>query len=65
MTHDQTYEFACKKLRETESAILVRDHERGDLWFPLSCVHEMHFHAKTGDGTIIVDEWIARKKGLL
>jgi hypothetical protein len=35
-----------------------------EIWIPLSQVHEMHFDEK-GIGTIVISEWIAKKKGLI
>jgi len=65
MTHDRTYTFDCRRERETDAAILVTHLESGEqLWFPLSTVHETHFHNSTHLGSLIVDEWIAKKKGL-
>lgn len=60
-----SYEFSCKRLRETEKAVQVVDYASGEeIWFPLSQVEEMHFHTKTHEGTIIVSDWIAKAKGL-
>lgn len=57
-----TYEFSCKKLYETDSAIKVYDGEK-EVWIPLSQVEEMHFK-KNGEGTMVVSDWIAEQKGL-
>ena len=35
-----------------------------ELWLPLSQVDSMHFD-QNDDGTIVITDWIARKKGLL
>lgn len=61
-----TFEFSCRKVRETDAAILVEEPVSGlDIWFPLTQVEEMHFHVKTGLGTMVVSDWIAKEKGLL
>lgn len=61
-----TFSFACTKRKETENAILVVDPASGEeIWFPFSQVVSMHFHAKTGEGSIEVTEWIAKKKGVM
>lgn len=39
----------------------VRDE---DLWIPLSQVVSMH-KGKTGEGSIVMTEWIAKQKGLV
>lgn len=57
-----TFEFSCKKLAETDSAIKVYDGEN-EHWIPLSQIEEMHFNRK-GEGTMVVSDWIAEKKGL-
>lgn len=57
-------EFDCTFVHETDSAILVKHTESGEeLWFPLSAVESMHRDAK-GEGTMVVADWIARKKGI-
>jgi hypothetical protein len=60
-----SYRFGCKKIRETDNAVLVCDIVSGEeIWFPLSTVDSMHFDGR-GDGEIEVADWIARQKGLL
>lgn len=60
-----SYEFACTFVHETDNAVLVKDHASSEeVWLPLSAVLEMHKGAR-GEGTIEVEDWIARKKGLL
>lgn len=65
-----TYELSCTKLRETDNAVLVLDPATGEnLWIPLSQVCEMHWQKDPqGDratGTVVMTEWIAKKKGLI
>ena len=59
-----SYELACTRKRETDSAVLVFDHAtEEEIWFPLSQVDSMHFD-RNENGTIIVSDWIATQKGL-
>ncbi len=65
MHDDPTFELACSKKHETDNAVLIYDPATDeDIWIPLSQVEEMHFD-KNGNGTIVMSEWIARKKGLI
>lgn len=60
-----TFEFACTKEGETDAAIKVTDHASGEqIWIPFSQVESMHFNDR-GEGTMVVSEWIAKKKGLV
>ena len=53
-----------KILYETANAILVEIEGTG-IWFPLSTVHSIHRSATGGDDSrLVVDHWIAYKKGL-
>lgn len=62
--NDKTFEFACERLRETDNAVLVLDPASGEeIWFPLSQVESLHFD-KNEVGTLVVTEWIAKKKGI-
>lgn len=65
MSHDhETFELACIRKHETDNAVLIIDPASGEeIWLPLSQVDEMHFNDK-GEGTIIMSQWIAKKKGL-
>lgn len=65
MSRDATFEFACRRLTETDNAVLVEDEIHGKIWIPLSQTEEMHFDTKTQVGTIVITEWIAKQKGLL
>lgn len=57
-------ELACKFISETDSAVLVLlDDTAEEEWFPLSQVEEMHKN-KAGVGSIVISEWLARKRGL-
>ena len=47
-------------VHETENAILVLVDEK-EYWFPLSAVHEIHRTEKR----LVVDAWVAEKRGLL
>ena len=59
-----SYTLHCKKVRETDNAILVTDTDSGEqIWFPFSQVDSMHFD-RDGKGTIVVTDWIAAQKGL-
>jgi len=63
-----SYEYFCIFKTETDSAVLVIDPDSGEeLWIPLSQIESMHksFKNPSGEGTIIMSDWIARKKGLL
>jgi len=63
--NDKTFEIACEFKHETDSAILIVDPVSSEeLWIPLSQVEEIH-RDKNGFGTLVMSEWIARKKGLL
>ena len=62
---DPTFELACQRKTESDSAVLVYDFVKDEqYWIPLSQVEEMHFD-KDGNGRIVMTEWIAKKKGLL
>lgn len=59
------YEFACTFVHETDNAVLVRDPASDEeIWIPLSAVVSMHRNVR-GEGTIEIEDWIARKKGLI
>lgn len=61
---DKSFRLECQRERETDEAIQVTDAATGEMiWFPLSTVLEMHFD-RNEQGSIVVEEWIARKKGL-
>jgi hypothetical protein len=63
-----TFEIACTFKHETDSAVMILDHASGEeIWIPLSQVEEMHGKRSdgTGEGSIVMSDWIARKKGLL
>jgi len=53
-----------KILHETSAAILIEVEGTG-IWFPLSQVHSIH-HSQTGDddSKVVVEHWIAAKKGV-
>lgn len=61
----KTFDFACRRMRETDNAVLVYDEaSKEDVWIPFSQVVESHFD-KNGYGTLVITEWIARQKGLI
>ena len=63
-----TFEIACVFLAETDSAVKIFDPASDEeFWIPLSQVEEIHGRKadKTGEGTIVMSDWIARQKGLL
>lgn len=65
MRDESTFELACVKKAETDNAVLIYDPASDeDIWIPLSQIEEMHFD-KAGQGTMVMSEWIARKKGLV
>ena len=51
-------------LRETAAALLLEVEGTG-IWFPLSTVHEIH-HSDSDpySSRVVVDQWIAQRKGL-
>lgn len=58
-----SFEIACRKVYETEDAVLVHDlATEEDVWFPFSQVEEMHF-GREKMGSIVVTDWIAKQKG--
>lgn len=60
------HEFAVTFKAETDAAILIYDHaSEEEVWIPLSQVEEIHRNRKTGEGTIVISDWIARKTGLI
>lgn len=65
MANTEVYELACRRLTETDNAVLIEDEIHGKLWIPLSQVEEMHFDTKTHEGTIVMKAWIAKQKGLI
>lgn len=56
-------------VRETQKAILVEgeDIESDRLWLPKSVIHESSevFDAQSGDGELVIEDWWAKKEGLL
>lgn len=66
-----TYSLACLFAGETDAACKIIDPASGEeIWIPLSQVDERHGKQDTngrfvGEGTIVMSDWIARKKGLL
>ena len=60
-----SYEIACYIKYETDNAILIEDETLDEpIWIPLSQVDEIH-RAKDGLATVVMTDWIARRKGLL
>lgn len=66
-----SYSLACRFLHETDAACCILDPASGEeIWLPFSTVLERHgkqdTHGRfTGEGTIVMEDWVARKKGLL
>ncbi len=66
-----TYELACRFLHETNEACKILDPASGEeIWIPFSQVEERHGPQDNngrfyGEGTIVMSDWLARKKGLL
>lgn len=63
-----SYEIACTFVAESDAAVCIIEHVAMEkLWIPLSQVEEIHGRRPdgTGEGTIVMTDWIARKKGLL
>lgn len=59
--------FDCRIEHETDAAIKVVIVETGEIvWFPLSAVNEIHrANPKTNlPSQIVVEDWIAKAKGL-
>lgn len=62
-----TRELSCTFRRESDNAVLVYDHATDEeIWFPFSQIESMHGRKPdgTGEGSIVVTDWIARQKGL-
>ena len=65
-----SYELACFFVHETDNACLIEDPASSEqIWIPLNQVEERHGRRDssgrfTGEGTIVMSDWIARKKGL-
>ena len=63
-----SHEIACIFKASSDNAVVIYDPATDEyLCIPLSQVEEMHGRKKdgTGEGTIVMSDWIARKKGLL
>lgn len=63
-----SYKLSCIFKRETDSALLIYDFASDeDLWIPLSQIDSIHGRQSdgTGEGTLVVSDWIAKKKGLI
>lgn len=67
MASDDPVEFEdCRAITDTKKAVLVEVPGEGEIWFPLSHVHDNSSVWKEGDkGQLVVTEWIAEQKGLL
>lgn len=50
----------CDSFYQTAKAIRVNIDTVGEVWFPLSTVHQIHPH----DEYIVVDAWKAKELGL-
>jgi hypothetical protein len=56
----------CKGVAESEKAVLVEcDDFDGPIWVPKSQIDDdSDVYAKDTDGTLVITEWFATKKGL-
>lgn len=64
LVEQPSVEVTCIKRGETDNAVKIFDPAtEEECWIPLSQISEMHFNMK-GEGTIVMTEWIAKKKGL-
>jgi hypothetical protein len=66
-----SYELSCIFVHETDKACLIIDPaSEENIWIPLDQVEERHGRKNAygkfeGEGTIIMSDWIAKRKGLL
>ena len=63
-----SYEMACTFLTETSAAVKIFDHVTDEIyWIPLSQVDAMHGKGSDGrgEGSIVMSDWIAQKKGFI
>ncbi len=65
------FEFVCLFKAETQNAVFVYDYAtKQELWLPLSAVKEMHRPANwqapgaDANGRIVIEMWLAKKRGL-
>ncbi len=59
-----SFRFDCFILHETDAAIKVHACDIDeDIWLPLSAVEEIHRTKPTA--TLVVEEWVAKAKGLM
>jgi hypothetical protein len=59
--------FDCVVIHSTDKAVLIKMPEMPQpIWFPQSQIHANSEIWKQGDeGTLVVTQWIAEKKGLV
>ena len=59
------WRFTSECIRETAEALLVQFTDGSEQWFPKSVIHNDSEVYELGcDGTIVVQGWFAKKKGL-
>jgi hypothetical protein len=65
VNEEPTFEMACYFTgAETDAAVQIEDPMSQEIhWIPLSQVHRMT-GKRPGEGTILMNAWIAKKKGL-
>lgn len=59
---EEPFHLTCSLVKKTEASIQVRTLQGERIWFPLSTVIEENF--THGQGFILIEPWIARKKGV-
>jgi len=61
-----TTRFTCIILYESDKAMKVCDpgDETAELWFPMAGVTEIHRDPKSGLAEVVIEDWLARSKGL-
>ena len=58
-------EFAAKAIKETDKALLC-DIEGEEMWIPKSVIDDdSEVYKEDDEGTLIISDWFARKKGLI
>lgn len=55
----------CKIIHPTARALLIEVEDAGQVWIPQSCIHEIHDDKREDQGWVVMDEWIAKEKGIL
>lgn len=65
MSEQEPYELEdCEVLAVLEKSMKVHSAEHGEIWIPLSQVHDDNDTSDEGDrGTILVTQWLAEQRG--